>query len=252
MVAIVVALLVLAAAVLVVASSRRRDLDAAIGVMSRETRRHDRGPLMPPRRGGGSAEAHAVEQAATLAWRSGGAGAVTEAAPTPASPPVAGYRPIPTAWTSPGATSSTARSSPCSAWSCRASQRRRWGSCGRGRRAGSGRSSRWARWLTSWPRSTKGRASPTTPRVACRSPRYPEATLSTARATYSPVELVAMEAGIAPAVAGEISRRSALGAPEPVEPEAVGDDRDAGEGHGGAGDDRIEQPDHREGMAAVL
>src|SRR6516162_3123586 len=32
-------------------------------------------------------------------------------------------------------------------------------------------------------------------------------------------------------------------AAEAVEPEAVGDDRDAGEGHGGAGDDGVEDPE---------
>jgi cytochrome b6-f complex iron-sulfur subunit len=196
MVAVAAALLVLAAAVLVVASSRRRDLGAAVGAISRETRPRGRGPLVPPTWGGGSAEAHAVERAATLTWRGGGKRAVTPAVTAP--PPVAWAPPDPDGL---GITrrqffnrsivalfglglSGFAATTLAFLWP---------GSSG-----GFGATIQVGRLADILATIDEGDGFAYYPEGRMWITRYPEAALSRARASYSPAELVAMEAGIVP------------------------------------------------------
>ena len=78
---IAVPVLVVLAALLLFASSRRKDADAAIGQLSAETAKRDRGPVAPEAEPGAPpVTGREIERAAALERRGGGL-AVQEAAP---------------------------------------------------------------------------------------------------------------------------------------------------------------------------
>ncbi len=188
--------MVVAAAVLVVATAHRRDLDEAIGGVSHEVRAEDHGQRRSPAGAGGSAAARAAEQAAALAWRGRNQRALAPSEPARAPPPSTPPDPDTLGIT-----------------------RRQFFNRSTVALFGLGLSGFGAATLAFlWPRTSTGFGGKVRigtlsdiaaaiedgqgfayyPEARMWVTRYPEATLDKARAVYSDVELVAMEAGFVP------------------------------------------------------